>query len=270
MILKKLLWAFKRHPFLYISRFKLLSKNSRLEEISGCNYNSHNPKKQIPDYFKRINQDIFPKGRQESDLETVLQLSRWLKEHIPGGPGLSEPSDTALNTMLSGRGGVCSDMAQIFNNFCVINDILVREWGTTSAPFDKKFGGHSFNEVYISQLKKWVLIDASYNIVFYGKQSQQPLSVIDMYQLKRAGQDIQFKTFNDGIKEVDKQIINKNYLNDRVTPFLICNYKNKTYDAFLRFSGGAVPVFMTHFAIYLLGKSYHYKFPLDDYRNIFN
>ena len=44
-------------------------------------------------------------------------------------PGLSVPSEEALKIMLAGKGGVCSDMVQIFNNFCVINDIKVREWG---------------------------------------------------------------------------------------------------------------------------------------------
>lgn len=266
MIFKKLLWAVKRHPFLYLTRFRLLSKNSNLEDIKGHSYNQTNPKKEIPKYFYQVNSIIFKDSRPDGDLETVRQISVWLKSQIKGGPGLSEPSEKALDTMLSGNGGVCSDMAQIFNNFCVINDVKVREWGTTTAPFNPKFGGHSFNEFYCKELEKWILVDVSYNILFYNAIGT-PLSVIELYQLNRAQSLVTYSGFNNAF--VSKAIINKNYLNTGITPFLICNYRNKTYDAFLKLTRPYIPVFITHFAIYVLYRSYHYRFPLDDYKKIF-
>ena len=265
---KKLIWVFKRHPFLYLSRFRLLSKNSNLEDIKNFNYNQLNSKKDIPDFFSEVNEKIFKKGKPKSDLEIVKQISRWLKNNIKGGPGLSEPSEQALHTMLDGKGGVCSDMAQVFNNFCVINDIPVREWGTTTAPFNREFGGHSFNEVFIEEFDKWVLIDVSYNMLFYG-DSETPLSVVELYQTRRANKEFSYKTFND-MEAIDSEIISKNYLNEGITPFLICNYRNNTYDRFLKITRPYVPVFMTHFIIYTLNKSYHYRFPLDNYKNIFS
>ena len=268
MIFNKLLWAIKRHPFLYLTRFRLLSKNSNLDEIQSFNYNQLNPKSQIPNYFHKVNTEIFASGRPDSDLETVKQLSAWLNTHIKGGPGLSEPSEKALETMLSGKGGVCSDMAQIFNNFCVINNLSVREWGTTSAPFNRAFGGHSFNEVFIKELQKWVLVDVSYTILFYSTE-KEPLSVVEVYQLQRSGQVITYRNFGEGAK-VSEETINKNYLNQGVTPFLICHYRNHTYDQFLRYTRPYIPVFMTHFFIYLINKSYHYRFPMDDYKRIFS
>src|SRR5690606_5227583 len=141
MIFKKILWAFKRHPFLYKSRFKILSKNSAISEIASYSYNLMNSKNDIPQYFHEINQQIFPNGTPTSDLECIQVLSKWLITNIEGGPGLSLSSEEALKTMLVGKGGVCSDMAQIFNNFCVLNDIRVREWGITRSPYTETYGG---------------------------------------------------------------------------------------------------------------------------------
>ena len=268
MILKKILWTFKRHPFLYLTRFRLLSKNSSIHDIEDYTYNIVNPKSEIPGYFHEINKTIFKDGKPGTTLELVKTLSLWLLDNIKGGPGLSVPSDVALKVMLAGNGGVCSDMTQIFNNFCVINDIKVREWGSTRAPFNREYGGHSFNEVYISELKKWVLIDVSYCAMFYHEESQ-PLSVIELYQLLREKKIITYKSFNNS-KILETANIEKNYLNPDTIPFLICNYSNKTYDAILKYSRPIIPIFMSHFVLYVFGKSYYYRFPLDNYKNIFS
>ena len=268
MIFKKIFWVFKRHPFLYIARFKLLSKNSNVDDVNGYNYNLINSKKDIPLFFNEINEKIVADYKPTSDFALVKHLSVWLQTEIKGGPGLSEPSDTALHIMLSGKGGVCSDMAQIFNNFCVINDIKVREWGTTRAPFDKVYGGHSFNEVYSTDLNKWVLIDV-YNSLLFFSDSDNPLSVIELYQLLRKKEPVQFKTFNAANIVEDSNVV-RNYFHPDTVPFLICNYSNKTYDTFLRYTRPHFPVFVVHVILYMLGTSYHYRFPLDDYKKIFS
>ncbi len=266
MIFKKISWFFKRHPFLYVARFKLLSKNSSVSDIESFSYNTVNKKKDIPKYFYTVNDTIFKGNPFTSSLENVKHLSVWLQNNIKGGPGLSESSENALKIMLSGKGGVCSDMAQIFNNFCVINDVKVREWGNTRAPFDRAYGGHSFNEVFIDKLNKWVLIDVSSSLVFYHNETL--LSVVELYELLRSGEKISFKTFNS-TKDLDEKNVEKNYLNPDTIPFLICNYSNKFYDSCLKFFRPYVPVFLVHFVIFVLGKSYHYKFPLDNYKKIF-
>jgi hypothetical protein len=267
MIFKKILWTLKRHPFLYLVRFRLLSKNSNIDEINSCSYNFVNKKEDIPEFFNEINTLIFAKGTPDSDLETVKKISSWLLNNIKGGPGLSEPSDEALRIMLSGKGGVCSDIAQIFNNFCVINDIEVREWGNTRAPFSKDYGGHSFNEVYIKNLNKWVLIDVSSCTLFYHNDSV--LSVVELYKLIRDDKEVVYKSFNS-THSIENKTIQRNYLNSNIIPFLICNYSNKIYDSYLRFFRPYLPVFMIHFIIFLFGKSYQYRFPMDDYRKIFS
>src|SRR5690554_5285509 len=266
-MLKKLRWTVKRHPFLYMTRFRLLSKNSSVAAIQDLSYNAWNKKEEIPEYFYDMNAQIFEGGKPESDLEVVKHILSWLCTHTKVGPGLSEPSAKALETMVYGKGGVCSDMAQIFNNFCVINDLQVREWGTTSAPFSRANGGHSFNEVYSKELQKWFLVDPSWGMLFY-KDGDIPLSVMEVYQLARAGQALNYKSFIMD-KHIEEMQVYKNYLNPDITPFLICAYRNKTYDRYLKMGRPYVPVFIIHFFVYLSGKSYHYKFPIDDYKKIF-
>lgn len=268
MILKKIHWTLKRHPFLYMTRFRLLSKNSSATAIASISYNDWNKKDDVPSNFYKINSRIFQQSKPDTDLEVIKQLVSWLNKHTRVGPGLSEPSDKALEIMVNGKGGVCSDLVQIFNNFCVINDIKVREWGTTSAPFNRENGGHSFNELFIKELKKWILIDPSWGMLFYNKQDEA-LSVLELYQLSRRGEVIGYRSFVDG-KVIEDEQVTKNYLNPDVTPFLICDYRNKIYDRFLKTWRPHIPVFLIHFMIYAMGKSYHYKFPMDDYKKIFS
>lgn len=269
MIFKKIVWIFKRHPFLYLTRFRLLSKNSNVEEIKNLTYNIINTKGDIPDYFFEINNDIFKNGKPQTDLEVVKELCCWLVNNIKGGPGLSVPSEKALRIMLLGKGGVCSDMVQIFNNFCVINDIQVKEWGVTRAPFNRDYGGHSFNEVYCKELKKWVLVDVSYCALFFHDKINEPLSVVEFYQFLRQNKEqLSYEIFNQSMN-VDEKAVDKNYLCPDNIPFLIHNYSNKTYDWFLERFRPHLPIFIIHFFIFIIGKSYNYKFPLDDYKNIF-
>ncbi|MDO6597702.1 transglutaminase-like domain-containing protein [Oceanihabitans sp. 2_MG-2023] len=268
MILKKVSWFFKRHHFLYITRFKLLSKNASLTGIENCSYNQYNLIKDIPNSFKEVNTIVFNAKKATTDFELVKQLSIWLQNNIKGGPGLSEPSDTALQIMLAGKGGVCSDMAQIFNNFCVVNDIKVREWGTTRAPFNKEFGGHSFNEIYSREWNKWILIDVYNSLLFYNLE-KKPLSVIELFQLIRTNKEVKFETFNP-LKPIELASVKRNYLETNTIPFLICNYSNKTYDTYLRFFRPYLPVFIIHFILFLFRKSYHYRFPIDNYKKMFS
>lgn len=268
MILKKILWTLKRHPFLYLARFRLLSKNSNVNEIIDYSYNFTNKKEDIPNHFNLVNETIFKNGKSNSHLDQVEKISNWLANNIKGGRGLSVPSDEALKIMLAGKGGVCSDKVQVFNNFCVINDIKVREWGVTRAPFNQNYGGHSFNEVYIDELNKWIMIDITYCSLFY-LEDIKLLSVTEFFKLLRNGEKVTYKIFNSS-KSVQHKSIYKNYLNPDNVPFLIYKYSNKTYDSFLKVLRPIMPVFMVHFIIYLIHKSYNYKFPLDNYKKIFS
>jgi len=262
--LKKISWALRRHPLLYYTRFWLLSKNSTIYKLREECYNNKNAKSIIPRIFYEINDRIFEFEKPNSDLDKAILIALWLKKHIKGGKGLSLPSDEALKAMLSGKGGVCSDMSQIFNNFCVINDIRVREWGITIIPFDKKFGGHATNEIFSKELGKWILMDVSKCILFYYTNRQEPLSLFEVFTSNLSHK---YYSFFEKI-ESDDQIKNY-YYNKRATPFLISNYDNSIYDKYLKRNSSKYPIFFIHFYIYLIGKSYKYKFPLKDYKRMF-
>jgi hypothetical protein len=127
---KTLTWYLRRHPLLYKIRFGLVSKKASLNTIENYCYNDINNKTSIPPLFFEINNLIF-KGNSQglNDFEKAKTIALWLKNNIKGGPGLGKSSATALQKMINGEGGVCSDFSQIYNNFCVINDLKVKEWG---------------------------------------------------------------------------------------------------------------------------------------------
>lgn len=259
--MKKIIWLFKRHPFLYYARFKLLSKTATVEQITKDCYNSINLKEDIPQLFFDINSKMMDEIGVITDIEKAKHISIWLDNHIKGGSGLSLSSERALQFMLNGQGGVCSDLAQVFNNFCVINNIQVREWGITERPFNRNFGGHSVNEIYSKEYDKWILIDVAKGVLFFKNSDDIPLSTLELFEANKTSQAFSYKSFFGGDKRKDKQI-DKNYFNSLAVPFLISNYHNKTYDKFLNRLRPKIPVFIIHFILFILNKSYHYKFPV--------
>ncbi|WP_299116152.1 transglutaminase-like domain-containing protein [uncultured Winogradskyella sp.] len=249
---------------MYYTRFRLLSHNADTEEVNQETYNKYNQEKDIPKIYYEINKEIFKNKLPATELEKAKQIALWLRSNIKGGPGLSLPSDEALVSMLDGRGGVCSDLSQVFNNFCVINGILVKEWGITIMPFDKRYGGHAVNEIFSKEMNKWILIDVSRCILFYLEDNVEPLSTLEVFT---ANGNLRHSSLL-GIEKEDKQLQNYFY-NPSATPYLIVSYKNKLYDSYLRGLKQWFPIFVIHFLVYMTGRSYKYKFPLSDYNDLF-
>lgn len=268
-IVKKLTWIIKRHPYLYYIRFKLLSRNGTIDSVQNYSYNLINRKEDLPKIFYEVNKQIFYNSIATTDLDKATCISIWLRNHIDGGSGLSLSSTKALQKMLQGEGGVCSDISQVFNNFCVVNSIEVKEWGMTSLPYDKEFGGHAFNEFYSKELKKWVLIDVSKTTLFYDEDLNIPSSVLEVFTNHSTPKKLMFKSFLDS-NTIDESLIKDYYLNPMRVPFLICNYSNKIYDGYLDRFKSFVPIFVIHFWLYLSRQSYYYMFPLHDCENNFS
>ncbi|MBJ6368286.1 transglutaminase domain-containing protein [Snuella sedimenti] len=264
--IQKIRWIVKRHPYLYYTRFKLLSKKAAADEAWDYSYNTINQRENLPTYFKTINLKIFEETQFLSDFDKTLYLAKWLRMHIKGGSGLSLSSEKALKKMLKGEGGVCSDIAQVFNNFCVLNDIKVREWGITSLPYKNKFGGHAVNEFYSDKHNKWVLIDVAKSLMFYEEDSEEPLSVLELFENNKEKKRIVFRSFLSS-NPIDYKLIKDYYLHTERMPFLICNYRNNTYDWYLDKFQPYLPIFVIHFWLYLAKKSYYYLFPLQCYKN---
>ncbi|MFT4669805.1 MAG: hypothetical protein ACI9HJ_001379 [Ulvibacter sp.] len=261
-----LLWYFRRHSLLFKIRFKMVSRKSSLDRIENFCYNTINPKYDIPPIYFQLNRMILGQPKSDlSDLEKAKKIAKWLRNHIKGGPGLGKSSNKALRKMIRGEGGVCSDMSQVYNNFCVINNLKVKEWGLKIVSQNRMIrGGHSFNEVYSREFKKWVLLDVSKSIFFYHTNSKIPLSVFELIQLKKENKEIHYFEFNKKVV-VDKQYIEDIYLTPNSFPFLITNYSNKTYDYFLD-KLGFLPESIIHGLIYLSGKSYAFEFPRKEYK----
>ena len=257
---KTISWYLRRHPLLYKIRFRLVSKNSSLASIENFCYNDLNKKADIPSLFFEVNTLLFANSRKDStDFEKAVKIAIWLKDNIKGGPGLGKSSTTALSKMLKGEGGVCSDFSQIYNNFCVINDLKVKEWGMKSLSTDSNVaGGHSFNEVYCNEFQKWIMIDVAKSIVFYNSNLRIPLSTLEFIRLKKENKKINFSNINANIS-IESYNINNIFLISSSLPFVITNYNNKTFDYFLD-KLDFFPVSIIHGILILMRKSYAFEF----------
>ncbi len=258
---KSLKWYLSRHSLLYKIRFKLVSKSTTFDQIEDFCYNSQNPNENIPVLYSQINNLIFPDRKLVlDDFKKGKKIAKWLAENIKGGPGLGISSELALKKMIKGEGGVCSDFSQIYNNFCVINNLKVKEWGLKIEDKNNNLlGGHSFNEIYCTDLDKWILIDVSKSIYFYHKSPKLPLSVEEFYTLKNNTQTINYEVFNKKASP-DHKKINDHYFGYDSYPFVITNYCNKTFDFFLG-KLNFLPVSVIHGLVFLIGKGYTYQFP---------
>ncbi|TDD75500.1 transglutaminase domain-containing protein [Flavobacterium caseinilyticum] len=257
---RSFIWYFRRHPILYKIRFRLLSKRSCRDSIEDFSYNEMNKKTDIPKIYHELNSLIFKQLKSEiTDLDKAKQIATWLRNNIKGGPGLGKSSATALRKMMNGEGGVCSDFSQVFNNFCVINDLKVKEWGLKIMSNDSAIsGGHAFNEVYSKEFQKWVLIDVSKSILFYDVSPGIPLSVFEIVQRKNENHKISFSSFNDLITTENKRI-NDLYVTSDFSAFVITNYSNKVYDSYLD-KLTFLPESIIHGLLFLIGKSYTFEF----------
>lgn len=260
---KPLNWYLRRHPALYKIRYQLVSKKSSLDTVESFCYNDLNKKTTIPLLFFEINNLIFPDSNENlNDLEKAKKIAIWLKNNIKGGPGLGKSSATALQKMINGEGGVCSDFSQIYSNFCVINDIRVKEWGMKILSNDATVsGGHSFNEVYCKEFQKWMMIDVPKSIFFFDANKQIPLSALEYIHLKKEKKEITIASiYTDGT--YDNNNAQNIYLISNSLPFVITNYNNKTYDYFLE-KLDYFPVSIIHGILILIGKSYTFEFPAE-------
>ncbi len=253
---KPLKWYLTRHPFLYKLRYKMLLKEVSQQRLEHQEFGLLNRKEDMPEIFFTTNAEILPEGRaQLSDMQVAEKIAHWLRTHTKVGPGLGTHSEKTLTELIHGKGGVCSDVSQVFNIFCLINDIRVREWGVYHP--ENITLGHSFNEFFDNDLQKWVLIDPSESIIFYKKENGTPLSVDEVFtQTSDVKEHIEHRYFYPYEKRIfDK--VSAIYYDTQTIPFLLANYRNKTYDGFAR-NLNFLPVSMVHGLMLLSGKSYRY------------
>jgi hypothetical protein len=247
----------------------MVSRKSSVDRIENFCYNTVNHKYDIAPIYFQLNRLILAQLTADlSDFEKAKEIAKWLRNNIKRVPVFGKSSNSALRKIIIGKRETRYDFSQVYNNFCVINDLQVKEWGSKILSKNQMIhGGHLFNEVYSREFKKWILIDVSKSIYFYYKSHTIPLSVMELIQLKKQNKEIHFFAFNKK-NFVDKQYIEDRYLTRNVFPFLITNYCNKTYEFFLD-KLDFLPESIIHGLIYLLGKSYVFEFPSKEYKTTY-
>ncbi len=261
-IRKKISWLLKRHPLLYYIRFALICKNFRGNWEDLPTFNDINSKEDVPEIFFTINRDITFNENVDT-FDKALDIARHMRKIIKGGRGLGLASDESLETMINGGGGICSDYSQVFNVFCLINDIKVREWGLVEK-FYNPLLGHTVNEVFSEKFQKWMLIDVGKNLYFTRQNEELPLSAIELFTYLREGNKLGYVHFSDHVC-IDMYKIDQTYSKYAI-PFLHINYDNKIYDQFLR-KYRNYPNFVANALMILSGKNYRFLFPMDNYRD---
>ena len=263
VVKNKVKWAIRRHPVLYYMRFAMICENiSNDLKDSNC-FNSLNDAADVAPIFQETFNEINLSGK--TDLEKSLTISKFLTTKIIGGPGLGLSSDGALHKMLNGRAGVCSDFSQIYNVFCLLAGIKVREYGVVEKFYNPQFG-HTFNEIYSRELQKWVMLDVGKGIYYRDKQSQQPLSAMEIFLQLREAQEPEIVYFTP--RKDDQKRLDQIYSSESI-PFLITNYSNKTYDYYFNKYQEKVPGFLINFWLIVLRKNFKFSFMLDDYKKFF-
>jgi hypothetical protein len=260
-IKKRIHWFLSRHPIWYYIRFALLCKNHRGSDDALPVFNDRNRKQDVHPLFYEVSSRI-AFAENASTFEKAVAISIWLRRNIKGGRGLGLSSHRALELMVDGKGGICSDFSQVYNVFCLIHDIRVREWGSVEKFYNARYG-HTFNEFFDPESGRWIAIDVKKNILFEN-QAGTLLSAIELFTNVRDGVPYQCRFLSDyRCPKMDK--IGKTY-GPQTIAFVIGNYDNKVYDDYLnRFR--KLPVFAVNGMLILLRKNYQYIFALDNYRS---
>jgi len=263
LFLKKLAHPIKRHPLIYFLRYLLLSKNNHGKNIDnlGC-FNNTNTVDAVPKLFFEINTKI-KIDVNEDELDQAISIGAFLRSSIKGGVGIGLSSGKTLEKMLAGEGGVCSDFSQIFNVFCLINGILVKEWGSVDCLYKTKFG-HSFNEIYSTKYQKWIAIDIHKSIIFEDKAHSSFFSTVDLFQDLRKGNPLHVKHFSN-YRSVKQERLPMVYSMQTI-PFLIHNKEMATVDFYYNKYQNSLPILMINILLILLRKNQTFIFVLDDYK----
>ncbi len=244
----KLRWLFYRHPLLYYIRFYLYKRSYNKPLIDNECYNSYNKKEDIPEIFHTVNKSI--SLTPDKGLDKAIKLAKEIRLRIAGGRGLGLSSGRSLEIMIKGEGGTCSDITQAYNNFCILNDIRVREWGIIDKLYGARFG-HAFNEYYSDELQKWVLVDISKCLYFVNPDTEEKLSAIQLFDFVKRNKSVKYISFlPDPSLHFNKNLdesVNHIYLQKDRLPFLISNYNIKFYDTLLNTFQSWLPTFVIHF-----------------------
>jgi hypothetical protein len=261
--LKKMSSIINRHPLLYYIRYILISKNYKGKSVEKIGlFQDFNSIDAIPQLYFSINAKI-PIDNSLDELDKALVIAKYLRQSIKGGTAIGLSSELTLEKMLDGKGGVCSDFSLIFNIFCFINGIKVKEWGSIDKFYNTQCG-HSFNEIYSTKYQKWIAIDIHKSIVFEDVKNNKLFSVVDLFTDLRSGNPLVISHFSE-YHSPKQERIQKIY-SAHTIPFIISNNKNEVTDYYFnKFQNYFSPLFINAIII-ILRMNHKFIFVLDNYR----
>ncbi len=259
MLLKKVRRLLNRHPFLYRTRFALITDVASSKESFDCpSILPRHIASCVPSTFsKKIRSlKLDPTDSFESAKEIAFDLSNGHKR----GKGLGRDSPTVLDLIYNGDAGVCSDYSQVYLGLCTAAGIPAREWGVTEDLLPEKHTlGHAFNEIYSNRLRKWIFIDAYRSLYATDKTTGLPLSVTEIIDFTTAAVDYRIKfhyidSSQRGLESYPHECI---YLNPRNVYFLLINNRIFEQDKFLARTS-FLPLPASHILMFLAGKYQKY------------
>ncbi|WP_317897270.1 hypothetical protein [Aurantibacillus circumpalustris] len=143
----------------------------------------------------------------DSTLIKVKKISAFLLKTLDAHRGI--PGDTmntvspwvAYNLAIQSKSQIwCGDFTSILSFFLSTESIVTREVCFEGKLDSIYLAGHNLNEVYVPELKKWVLADLTSKAIFITHNSEY-LNLLDFYALhKNNAADIEVQTFeNDSL-----------------------------------------------------------------------
>lgn len=238
-------------------------KNNRTTESHHFNtecYNYYNAQSSVPKLYIRENENI----EFENDLtfEKGCEIVKYIKsgDRKMKGPGYA--SSEILKAMKDNRGTISKDFSTLFINFCILNNIKVREWNVTENLNSSL--NHVFNEIYCSEYDKWILIDVMEGFYFIDNYKKFPLSAVEYIDLLSAKHLNKIRTVSVLSGKEDDALrrephIQKMYFNPSNLFCLLVNYKVNSVGVMEMFHK-LLPSPWFHFLLLISGLSYNYVF----------
>ena len=134
------------------------------------------------------------KMEEGKGLNAAIEIARHLTERSGDGYSIRSNTTAAYRLIRETGTGYCSDYTQVFTALAHVHNLDVREWGFA---LDDYGGGHAFNEVFDESLDKWVFVDVFSGFYLVDRDTQVPISVLELRELLLAGRDdtLEFKRF---------------------------------------------------------------------------
>ena len=156
----------------------------------------------------------------DNDIQIIEKISFYILKNIGSCKGIPTDEMNTLspfkqfNLAKAKQSKVwCGNFSDIFSFYAQCAGITTRLACLEGKIGDISKSGHSFNEVYIKELKKWVFVDLTSNSLFAKSSSNQYLNSIQLYNLyKLSPKDVTITRFiNDSIKQENFEVVKPFY-----------------------------------------------------------